>query len=134
MSKLPPAPEKHLELVGDGLAFVEEPQKTPGSDPYNQAKPSSAVDGRRTRSPSDMRRLSEAIKGARTWEPPKGGANPRLAALCSDLERVLTDLALLADLPGQKTSEFPGRLAHAARLIEEATDCLLAEDPSAPSP
>jgi hypothetical protein len=131
VSKLPPAPQKHLELGGDALSFVEEPQKTPGSDAYNQenAKPSTAVDGRKTRSPLDVRRASETIKGSRTWDPPKAGANPRLAALCSDLERVLSELALLTDPPGQKTFEFRGRMAHAGRLVEEAIDCLLAEGP-----
>lgn len=129
MSKLPPDPEKHLELVGDALALVEEPKKAPGSNPYDQAdaKPSIAADGPKTLSPSNMRRLSDTIKGSRTWTPPKkGGANPRLAALCSDLERALGDLALVGEPPpGEKLPDFLARLADAERHIEDAIDCLI---------
>lgn len=130
MSKLPPpAAEKHLELVGDALTLVDEAQRAPGADPYNQAdaKPSTAADGPKTLSPSNMRRLSETIKGARTWTPPKkAGANPRLASLCSDLERVLAELALVsAPSPGQSLPDFLGRLSDAERHIEDAIDCLI---------
>lgn len=135
VSKSPPDnPEKRLELGGDALAIVEEPHKPPGSNPYDQAdgKPSTVTGERKTLSPSDMRRLSETIKGSRTWTPPKkAGANPRLAALCSELERVLTELALVRDPPpGQKLPDFLARLSDAERHIEDAIDCLIPPEDS----
>lgn len=135
VSTLPPDPEKHLELMGDALTLAEQPQNPPGSDPYNQgdAKGSIVADMPKALSPSNMRRLSETIKGSRTWTPPKkGGANPRLAALCSDLERVLAELALVGEPPpGQTLPDFLARVSDAERHIEDAIDCLIPppEDP-----
>jgi len=134
VSKTPPAPEKHLELVGDALALVEEPQKAPGLNPYDHAdaKPSTATDGPKTLSPADMRRLSQKITSTRTWTPPKkAGASPRLAALVTDLERVLGDLALVSGPPpGHTLPDFLARLSDAERHIEDAIDCLIPpEDP-----
>lgn len=131
MSNAPPIPEKRLELLGDALAVVDEPKKPPGFDPYNQADaaPSAPVDGPKTLSPADMRRLSETIKDARTWTPPpKGGATPQLAALCSDLERVLTQLMLFAEPTAKKLPGLVGRISDAARHIENAIDCLSVPD------
>jgi hypothetical protein len=128
VNKPPPESEKRLELIGDALAVVDAPEKTPGFDPYDQssATPSIPGDESKTLSPAAMRRLSETIKGSRTWTAPKKTTDTsrQLAALCSDLERMLAQLAVLVEPTGEKVPDLMARLSDAARYLEDAIDCL----------
>ena len=82
-----------------------------------------------------MRRLSETIKGAPTWTPPKRTSSAdldrRLADLRADLERVLAQIRVLGEAaadPVNLSAELTGPLKDAACHLEDALDHLIPQD------
>jgi hypothetical protein len=120
------------------LAVTKRPRRgAPGADPYNQIKESPAVapDKGKRRSLDDMRRLSETIKGAPTWTPPKRASSAdldrRLAGLRAELERVLVEIRVLGEAaadPVNLSAELLGQLKDAACHLEDALDHLIPQD------
>jgi hypothetical protein len=120
------------------LAEAKPPRRgTPGADPYNQIRESSpaASEKSKRRSLDDMRRLSETIKGAPTWTAPKRTSSAdldrRLAALRTELERVLAELRVLGEAaadPVNLSAELIGQLKDAACHLEDALDQLIPQD------
>jgi hypothetical protein len=101
-----------------------------GSDPYNST---SAEVAAAKRSLDDMRRLSDEIKTAPTWVPPRRALvseqTLRLAGLRVELERVLTELERLTagaiDPSDLQAGEQRRQIRDAARYLEDAIDRLM---------
>jgi hypothetical protein len=102
-----------------------------GSDPYNRTIGAPGPDKEKRRSLDDMRRLSDYIKSASTWEeqrPERLAAGEQLflqlAGLRVELERVLTEFDRLdvGDIdPGDlQAVTLRSQLRDAARSVEEA--------------
>lgn len=128
MSKTRPvASERGLGSDGeDASASADERRRAPGFDPYNQTRAARADKGNH-RSPADMQRLSESIKGSPIWAPPQKTAvavHP-LKALHGELERVLAELARILSDPGldpadHQVADLIATIRDVAHRLEDA--------------
>ena len=121
-------------ILDPGLSLAEEAPKRPNSDPYNRANAQATVaaDPGKRRSLDDMRTLSDAIKSAKSWAPPRkaaeAAADAAVASLRASLARMLTDIAPLTRSDEDPTHPQAIRalqFRNIAAQLQQLLDCLL---------